>query len=115
MTIEATATPAHASYPAGFRARRGLNWFTLGLMYAAFYLCRYNLRWATPDLRKTFGFSYEQITLIVGYWSWAYGIGQLINGLFTDRIGGKMAMFIGAIGMIAANFAFGAASTAGSF
>jgi OPA family glycerol-3-phosphate transporter-like MFS transporter len=116
MTIETTARPSSpASHPPGFRARRGLNWFTLGLMYASFYLCRYNFRWATPDIRDQFGFSYEQITLILGYWSWAYGIGQLINGLFTDRIGGKMAMFVGAVGMIGANLAFGAASTAGSF
>src|SRR3954470_13810527 len=95
-------------YPSGFRMARGINWFTLGLMYASFYLCRYNFRWATPDIRKEFGFSYEQITQILGYWSVAYGIGQLVNGLFTDRIGGKKAMFIGAMGMIIANVAFGA-------
>lgn len=94
--------------------RRGANWFTLGLMYASFYLCRYNFRWATPDIRSEFGFSYEQITLIVGCWSWAYGVGQLVNGLFTDRIGGKRAMLIGVAGMIAANVAFGFASTVGS-
>src|SRR5262249_31868715 len=69
----------------------------------------------TPDIRDESGFSYEQITLILGYWSWAYGIGQLVNGLFTDRIGGKKAMFIGAVGMIAANVIFGAASATGTF
>src|SRR5262249_35130459 len=53
--------------------------------------------------------------LIVGYWSWAYGVGQLANGLFTDRLGGKRAMLIGTAGMILANFAFGVASTVGSF
>ncbi|PYJ03184.1 MAG: hypothetical protein DME25_13050 [Verrucomicrobia bacterium] len=102
-------------YPPGFRQRRGLNWMVLGLTYASFYMCRYNFRWATPDLRKDFGFSYEQVTLIVGYWSWAYGIGQLVNGLFTDRIGGKRAMLIGTAGMILANLGFGAASTVGHF
>jgi OPA family glycerol-3-phosphate transporter-like MFS transporter len=95
--------------------RRGFNWFSLGLLYASFYLCRYNFRWASPDLRKEFGFDYGDITMILGCWSWAYGIGQLINGLFTDRIGGKRGMLIGAAGMIAANLAFGAASTTGSF
>src|SRR6266850_4389290 len=102
-------------YPRGFRKSRGLNWLTLGLMYASFYMCRYNFRWATPDIRKEYNLDYEQITLIVGYWSYAYGIGQLINGLFTDRIGGKRAMSIGALGMIAANITFGAMSTVGSF
>src|SRR5262249_51388468 len=37
------------------------------------------------------------------------------NGLFTDRIGGKRAMTIGALGMIAANVTFGAVSTVGNF
>jgi OPA family glycerol-3-phosphate transporter-like MFS transporter len=114
MTSEAMIRPAPTVHPPGYRLRRGLNWLTLGLMYASFYLCRYNFRWATPDIRKDFGFSYEQVTLIVGCWSWAYGIGQLVNGLFTDRIGGKRAMLIGTAGMIAANVAFGAASTLGS-
>src|SRR5437588_1735856 len=113
MSHPAAASPK--SYPPGFRRARGLNWFTLGLMYASFYLCRYNFRWATPDMEREFGFSYEKITSIVGYWSWAYGIGQLINGLFTDRIGGKKAMFIGVVGTIAANLVFGAASTTGNF
>src|ERR1700722_16660325 len=105
----------HRQYPRGFRARRGLNWVTLGLMYASYYLCRYNFRWATPDLRNVYNFTYSEITLISGCWSWAYGVGQLVNGLITDRIGGKKAMLIGAVGMIIANIAFGAASTVGSF
>lgn len=113
-----TSQPALADgkphHPPGFRPRRGLNWVTLGLMYASFYLCRYNFRWATPDIRAEYGFTYEQITLILACWSWAYGVGQLVNGLFTDRIGGKRAMLIGVGGMIVANVAFGFASTAGS-
>lgn len=84
-------------------------------MYASFYMCRYNFRWATPDLRKEFGYDYSDITTILSCWAWAYGVGQLVNGLFTDRIGGKRGMLIGAFGVIAANVAFGAASTTGSF
>jgi MFS transporter, OPA family, glycerol-3-phosphate transporter len=106
--------PERIQHPRGFRARRGLNWFTLGLMYASYYLCRYNFRWAAPDLMETYGFNYANITLILGCWSWAYGVGQLVNGLFTDRIGGKRAMLIGAFGTILANALFGAASTVGS-
>src|SRR6185295_19477847 len=43
----------------------------------------------------------------------AYAGGQVINGLLTDRMGGKRAMLIGAIGTIAMNVLFGAASFAG--
>src|SRR6266550_396323 len=111
-----TTSPASAriQYPPGFRRARGVNWLTLGLMYASFYICRYNFRWATPDFRTEYGFRYDQVTLILTCWSWAYGVGQLVNGLLTDRIGGKKAMLIGAAGMIAANVIFGAASAAGS-
>jgi len=114
MSLAASPSSVRIQYPAGFRPRRGLNWFSLGLMYASFYLCRYNFRWATPDIRKEYNFDYSDITLILGCWSWAYGFGQLVNGLLTDRMGGKKAMLIGVLGMIAANVVFGAASTAGS-
>jgi len=40
----------------------------------------------------------------------AYGCGQIINGLLTDRIGGKRAMLIGAAGTVTMNLLFGAAS-----
>lgn len=103
------------AYPAGFRPRRGLNWGLVGLLYAAYYMCRYNLRWAVPDLRQEYGFSYSDITQIQACWFWAYGIGQLINGLFTDRIGGRRAMVIGAAGTILMNIIFGFASFAGGF
>ena len=101
-------------YPPGFRPRRGLNWVSLGLMYAAYYMCRYNFRWASPDLQKQYHFDYSAITQILGCWFWAYGVGQLINGLLTDRIGGKRAMLIGAVGTIIMNLAFGASSMTGT-
>src|SRR2546423_8534841 len=104
-----------AAYPAGFRARRGLNWFIIGLLYASFYMCRYNFRFATPGMVAEFGFSTFQITGMLSAWSIAYGTGQLVNGLLTDRIGGKTAMLIGAAGTITINFIFGFASFVGTF
>src|SRR5438552_11243783 len=92
-----SAVPVH---PPGFRARRGLNWSILGLTYTSFYMCRYNFRFATPGMVEEFGFNKFQITSILSAWSVAYGTGQLVNGLLTDRIGGKAAMCIGAIGTI---------------
>src|SRR6188508_3130694 len=102
-------------YPPGFRPRRGLNWVVLGLMYASYYMCRYNFRFATPGMVEEFGFNKLQITGIFSAWSVAYGTGQLINGLLTDRIGGKAALLIGATGTIIINLIFGFASFAGTF
>jgi len=45
----------------------------------------------------------------------AYGFGQLINGLLTDRIGGRAAMLIGATGTITINLIYGFSSTVGTF
>src|SRR3712207_7145388 len=80
------------NYPAAFRPRRGLNWFIIGVLYASYYMCRYNFRFATPGLVAEFGFSTFQITQMLSAWSIAYGTGQLVNGLLTDRIGGKTGM-----------------------
>lgn len=105
-----TSTPADATrqaYPPGFRPRRGLNWGALGLMYAAYYMCRYNFRFATPGMQEEFGFSTTQIGDLLGIWSLTYGTGQLVNGLLTDRIGGKRSMQIGAFGAIVVNLLMG--------
>lgn len=95
------------NYPPGFRARRGLNWSSLGLMYAAYYMCRYNFRFATPGMQNEFGFTTTQIADMLAIWSLTYGTGQLVNGLLTDRIGGKRSMQIGAFGTILVNLAMG--------
>ncbi len=39
-----------------------------------------------------------------------YAVGQMVNGLYTDRIGGKRAMTYGAIGTIVLNLLFGLAA-----
>src|ERR1043165_2535220 len=86
------------SYPPGFRARRGLNWMSLGLLYTSFYMCRYNLSIANKSIRDEFGFSKGDMGWIITTALLAYAFGQILNGLLTDRMGGKKAMFIGAIG-----------------
>src|SRR3954464_2335573 len=97
-------------YPSGFRARRGLNWGSIGLLYASFYLCRYNFPIANEAISKEFGFSKTQMGWIITVTSLAYAFGQIINGLLTDKLGGKKAMLIGAFGTIVLNIAFGIAS-----
>ncbi len=96
-----------APSPAGFKPRRGMNWGIIGLMYASYYMCRYNFRFATPGMAEEFGFNAEDISNIFAIWSLAYGTGQLVNGLISDRLGGRTIMFVGAIGTIAMNFVFG--------
>src|SRR5947207_9937613 len=104
-----TALPPH---PPGYRWRRGRNWFFLGLLYAAYYLCRYNLGIVAPEITKEFGFDEKQFGAISSGRDGGYAVGQFINGLFADGLGGKQAMAIGAIGTIGFNALFGFASWA---
>jgi OPA family glycerol-3-phosphate transporter-like MFS transporter len=114
MTSETTAPfSAHPQYPPGFRKRRGLNWGFLGLLYTSFYMCRYNLSIANKAISEEFHFSRGQMGTIITTALFAYACGQIINGLLTDKIGGKKAMLIGAAGTIVMNILFGAASFAG--
>jgi len=99
-----------APHPPGFRRRRGLNWAFIGLLYTSFYMCRYNLPLASGAIRSEFGFSRAQLGTIITTQLLAYACGQIINGLLTDRLGGKRAMLIGATGTIVMNILFGVAS-----
>ncbi len=73
-------------------------------------MCRYNLSLANGKISGEFGFSKEQMGAIISTALAAYACGQIINGLITDRIGGKKAMLIGAAGTIVMNTIFGVAS-----
>ena len=102
-------------HPLGFKTRRGLNWFTVGLLYAMFYMCRYNFRFAGAGMRVEFGWSTGDIANLAAWFSLAYGTGQLLNGLFCDRIGGRASMLIGALGSIAINILIGFSPWTSSF
>ncbi|MDQ6911452.1 MAG: MFS transporter [Verrucomicrobiota bacterium] len=97
-------------HPPGFRPRRGLNWAFVGLLYTSFYMCRYNLSIANSAISGEFGFSKTDMGTIITTALLAYACGQIINGLLTDRLGGKRAMLIGATGTIVMNVLFGVAS-----
>ena len=101
---------SNLTYAPGFRARRGLNWGSIGLMYASYYLCRYNFPIANSRIGSEYGLSNTQMGWIISVSMIAYAIGQMVNGFFTDRIGGRKAMMTGAIGTIVLNFLFGLAS-----
>ncbi len=110
MTEDKPASSARITYPPGFRARRGLNWGFLGLLYTSFYLCRYNLSIANKTISEAYGFSRADMGLIITTALLTYAFGQILNGLLTDKLGGKRAMFIGASGTVVMNLVFGAIS-----
>ncbi|MFN2542382.1 MAG: MFS transporter [Chthoniobacterales bacterium] len=103
-------TNIFVAHPPGFRARRGLNWTFIGLLYTSFYTCRYNLAIANKSISDEFGFNKAQMGSIITTALLAYAFGQIINGLLTDRVGGKRAMLIGAAGTVIMNVLFGIAS-----
>jgi MFS transporter, OPA family, glycerol-3-phosphate transporter len=86
----------------------------LGLMYASYYMCRYNLSIAAPRIMDQFLLNNAQYGAINSARHWCYSIGQFLNGLLTDRLGGKQAMAIGGLLTIVLNIAFGMASYAGA-
>ncbi len=104
------STGHRPEYPPGFRARRGLNWGFIGLLYTSFYMCRYNLSLANKSISGEFGFSKADMGTIITTALLAYAFGQIINGLLTDKLGGKKAMLIGAAGTVTMNLLFGVAS-----
>src|SRR5215468_6561857 len=113
MNSVTSTEPEKITYPPGFRLRRGQNWGFLGLLYTSFYMCRYNLSIANKSISDECHFSRGEVGKIITTALFAYACGQIINGLITDRIGGKKAMLIGAAGTVVMNILFGAASFAG--
>ena len=96
------------SHPPGFRTRRFLNWFPLGLMYASFYMGRYNLSVANPHIREEYNWDKAQFGWIISAGLIVYGLAVLLNGPLADRIGGRKAILLGALGTLVLNLVFGA-------
>jgi OPA family glycerol-3-phosphate transporter-like MFS transporter len=84
-----------------YRRRRLLNWFPLGLTYAALYMGRYNLTVAQGALGDLI--SKADFGAIFGIGAVVYGVAFLLNGPLTDRWGGRRAMLIAAAGAAVAN------------
>lgn len=91
----------------GFERRRVQNWIILGLLYAFFYMSRYNFTANNAYLAEQFGWSNTQLGLFGFVQRLVYGLAVVLNGPLADRIGGKKAFLFGAGGVAIANFAFG--------
>ncbi len=105
--VAASGATLTLPYPQEFRRRRGINWFTLGLTYAAMYMGRYNLSFANKSLTDAYGWDKTQIGAIITAALSIYGFSAIFNGPIADRIGGRRAMLIGATGTVIFNFLFG--------
>ncbi|MBF0441129.1 MAG: MFS transporter [Oligoflexales bacterium] len=89
----------------GFRLRRLFNWLPLGLTYAFLYMGRYNLTVSKNALgtlmpKEDFGIIFAAGTV-------TYAFSCLFNGPLTDKIGGKKAIIIGAVGSALMNALMG--------
>ncbi|HEY4220398.1 MAG TPA: MFS transporter, partial [Myxococcota bacterium] len=93
---------------AQFKARRAQNWVFLGLMYAMFYMGRYNFAAVNALLADHFGWSNANLGNVIFAGKLCYGISVFVNGPLADRIGGKRAILIGACGAALFNLLFGA-------
>jgi OPA family glycerol-3-phosphate transporter-like MFS transporter len=95
-----------------FRRRRTLNWLLLGLLYAFFYMTRYNFTALAPLLADILGWRNTELGVFETLMPLVYGLSVVLNGPFTDRIGGKKAFLFGAAGVAVMNLIFGLSSMA---
>jgi OPA family glycerol-3-phosphate transporter-like MFS transporter len=100
----AVPAPTHSSE---YRLRRFFNWFPLGLTYAALYMGRYNLTAAKHTMGRTFHLDKAQVGLIFTVGFWVYALSVIVNGPLADRVGGRRAILIGAIGAASLNAIIG--------
>ncbi len=105
-----TAAPARGfpNHSSAYRIRRFVNWFLLGLTYATFYMGRYNVNVVKHHIETTFlGGSQAQFGWIAAAGFWMYALSELVNGPIADKIGGRKAILLGAVGAATFNLAIG--------
>jgi OPA family glycerol-3-phosphate transporter-like MFS transporter len=101
------ALPSEFTDPA-FRARRTQNWLIIGLLYAFFYMSRYNYTATNAQIAELLGWSNKEVGVFETVMPLVYGLSVFFNGPLADRIGGKRAFLIGAAGVFVMNMLFGA-------
>jgi len=104
--IGSAEKPKEFDSPA-FKKRRTQNWLALGMLYAFFYMSRYNFAAVMVNLASTFGWTNTQLGVFETMMPLVYGLSVVLNGPIADRIGGKRAFLTGAVGVTIMNFLFG--------
>ena len=80
--------------------------------YLFYYCGRFNLSVCMKPISDEFGWDKAQMGLLVSVYIWTYGLGQLLNGNLTDRVG-RVLMPIGAVMSCVANWMFSFTPTIG--
>ena len=96
---------ADLGHSEAFKRRRFMNWLPLGLTYSFLYMGRYNLtvsKNAFGDLMTNADFG-----TIFGVGTIVYGFAFVVNGPLTDKIGGRRAILLSAVGAAVANLLMG--------
>jgi len=86
-------------HPRKLVVRRFFNWFLVGITYASTYFGRYNMN--VVNQAKThhdLGVTASEFGIVLTVGSASYAVFVVVNGFFVDKIGGKKAMVIGALG-----------------
>ena len=82
MQSTASDRPVHSPE---FRRRRAINWISLGLLYAFFYMTRYNYTAVAPLLADVLGWKNTQLGIFETMMPLVYGLSVVLN----DAIGGR--------------------------
>ncbi|MFI5252120.1 MAG: MFS transporter [Bacteroidota bacterium] len=90
-----------------FRLRRALNWFPLGLTYATYYMGRYNFNVVKGEMGSMFHLDKAEMGIIATAGFWTYALSVIFNGPLADKVGGRKAILIGAVGALTMNLIIG--------
>lgn len=102
--VSAGPVPQHSPE---YRRRRFQNWFPLGLTYATFYMSRYNLNVASTEMMTRFHLTKAEFGWIATAGFWTYALSVIFNGPLTDRVGGRRAILVAAVGTATINLIVG--------
>ena len=96
-TIVGTQDPFVAPVVAQAAARSRYRWsilLMLGLMALITFIDRTNISVAAPEIAKEFDFSKSQLGWIFGVFGFAYALGQIPGGWFSDTFGARKVLTI---------------------
>jgi len=90
-----------------YRMRRAANWVPLGITYATFYMGRYNFNVVKGTMGDMFHLDKAQMGIIATAGFWTYALSVIFNGPLADKVGGRKAILLGAVGALATNLLIG--------
>jgi sugar phosphate permease len=126
VTLDSTQAPFGTPATAQAQRRSGYRWMILlmlSLMALITFIDRTNISVTAPAIAKEFGFSKTELGSIFSAFGFAYALGQIPGGWFSDRYGARKVLAIvmpfwslmtmatalagGFISMLTIRFAFG--------